>query len=126
MKYAVLFIALLFAGCGSSTVGYEIEINGITLQIAKEDFPNSNWDNAISACAGLGKGWRLPNEGELKAMYGQLHKQGKGNFKNDFYWSSSEKDFSGRAWGVNFDDGSVYYDNKAYELGQVRAVRTLP
>jgi len=135
MKYAVLFIALLFAGCdeGSSTEeappildgGETITISGKTIQVAKEDFPNSmNWDKATEACEELGNGWRLPDKDELKAMYEQLHKQGKGNFKNDFYWSSSQGN-SGNARSVNFNNGSV--DGNGKNNGtQVRAVRALP
>jgi len=135
MKYAVLFIALLFAGCGdgSSTVGYEIKIDGSTIQVAKEDFPSTmSRDEAMKACEGLGNGWRLPSVGELKAMYEQLQKQGKGNFKNTWYWSSSQ-DGSDYAWSVNFfngdvggngnvDGGSDFYFNKFINF-QVRAVR---
>ncbi|MBM3411330.1 MAG: DUF1566 domain-containing protein [Bacteroidetes bacterium] len=131
MKYAVLFIALLFAGCdeGSSTDGgYEtFTIAGETMQVAKEDFPKSmSWDDAQSACEGLGNGWRLPSEDELKAMYEQLHKQGKGNFKDDWYWSSSQS-LSRSAWLVGFLDGSVGYDvnGKGFNY-RVRAVRAKP
>ena len=125
MKYAVLFIALLFAGCGG---GYEtFTVAGETMQVAKEDFPlEMNWDNAMKACEELGNGWRLPNEGELIAMYEQLHKQGKGNFqKNSFYWSSSQGD-SGYAWVVFFGYGGVDSYGSLYNYNQVRAVRALP
>ena len=139
MKYAVLFIALLFAGCGgwssteeaaSTDGGYEtITISGETIQVAKEDFSSEmNWDVAMSACAGLGNGWRLPNKEELSVMYEQLHKQGKGNFKEKYYWSSSRY-YSGEfATGVYFGNGNVgnpYGDYKTNNY-QVRAVRTLP
>lgn len=79
MKYAVLLLAVMFAGCdeGSSTEeatstdgGYEtFTIAGETMQVAKEDFPSiMSWYNAKSACEELGNGWRLPNKNELKAM----------------------------------------------------------
>jgi len=122
MKYAVLFIALLFAGCGG---GYEtFTVAGETMQVAKEDFPlEMSYVNAMKACEELGNGWRLPNEGELKAMYEQLHKRGKGNFKNAWYWSSS-RNGSG-AWIVDFGSGSVNYIVRNHYY-QVRAVRALP
>jgi len=140
MKYAVLFIALLFAGCDeapstdeapyeatSTDGGYEtFTIVGETMQVAKEDLPHlMTWDDAMSACQNLGNGWRLPSVGELQEMY-ELHKQGKGNFKNELYWSSSQ-DNSGVAWNVSFSDGIVrnYGVNKDF-LARVRAVRALP
>ena len=78
------------------------------------------WNQAMSTFEELGNGWRLPNKEDLKAMY-ELHKQGKGNFKNEWYWSSSQYD-SGDAWGVNFSDGDVSSSTKGSN-GQVRAVR---
>ena len=36
------------------------------LVVAQNDFPNKmNWNDAIKACAALGKGWRLPNKDEF-------------------------------------------------------------
>ena len=153
MKYAVLLVAVMLAGCeggesskgGESSndggyeggMGKEIEessndggyetftITEETMQVAKEDFPDlMDWHDAMSACAGLGNGWRLPSKDELNAMYEQLHKQGKGNFKNTWYWSSSQVN-SGGAWGVNFGTGGVNYGTKNGNY-QVRAVRALP
>jgi len=146
MKYAVLLLAVMFVGCGggesstdetfstesksSNDGGYEtFTYIGETMQVAKEDFPNEmNWYNAMSACQNLGNGWRLPSIDELKAMYEQLHKQGKGNLKNGGrYWSSSEDD-ANDAWYFYFEDGEASnspYGNKDY-TNQVRAVRTLP
>jgi len=54
-------------------------------------------------------------------MYEQLHKQGKGNFKNAWYWSSS-RNYSGNAWDVGFNCGGIYDSNKSFNK-QVRAVR---
>jgi len=128
MKYAVLFIALLFAGCGggSSTVGYEIEIDGGTVQVAKEDFfLKRDWDDANSACENLGDGWRLPSLSEFEKMY-ELHRQGKGNFENDFYWCRSE--FSqNEAVAVDFSSyGEFDYYLKNKNNFRVRAVRYKP
>jgi len=127
MKYAVLFIALLFAGCdeGSSTVGYEIKIDGSAIQVAKEDFPNEmDWHEAMAECETLGNGWRLPSKEELREVYSQLYQQGKGNFKNEPYWSSSEFD-ANFACSFRFELGVSYEYNK-YTTKHVRAVRTLP
>ncbi|MBM3919119.1 MAG: DUF1566 domain-containing protein, partial [Sphingomonadales bacterium] len=104
-----------------------IEVNGRKLEVAEQDMPNRmNWDDAMRACQNLGNGWRLPNKEELKAMYEQLHKQGKGNFKNEWYWSSSQGG-SGYAWNVNFSSGNVYFNfygvNSKNSDGRVRAVQ---
>ena len=79
---------------------------------------------AMSACAGLGGGWRLPTKEELKTMYEQLHLKGKGNFQNAWYWSSSE-DNASTAWHFYFEYGKAYSTYKV-STTQVRAVRTLP
>jgi hypothetical protein len=47
------------------------------------------WQEAISACNGLGSGWRLPNKEDLKAMYEQLHGKAQGNFKEADFCSST-------------------------------------
>ena len=49
--------------------------------------------------------WFLPSNDELKLMYTNLHKTGLGNFKNVWYWSSSEDDYCYNAWTLDFDDG---------------------
>jgi len=104
--------------------GLTITVNGRKLEVADQDLPNPmKWDDAVRACQNLGNGWRLPDKDELKAMYEQLHKQGKGNFKNAWYWSSSQGN-SGGAWNVGFNGGVVV--NGYYSKGnnyQVRAVR---
>jgi hypothetical protein len=108
--------------------GLTITVDGRKLEVADHDLPNRmNWDDAVRACQNLRSGWRLPDKDELKAMYEQLHKQGKGNFKDTWYWSRS-KGFSDFAWGVNFSNGYVnsdgFYGYKSNDY-QVRAVRTL-
>ena len=93
-----------------------------TLIVAKADFPKGmTWEEANEACENLGNGWRLPDKDELAAMYKQLHKEGKGNFSSDYYWSSSPN-YSGYAWDVNFDNGNVRTSNENDD-DQVRAVR---
>lgn len=82
---------------------------GQKIQVAENDFPDKmNWKDAMSACAGLGNGWRLPTREELLEMKWRLYKEGKGNFKNNsIYWSSSQDNSSGQIWCVLFDDGNV-------------------
>jgi len=138
MKYAVLFIALLFAGCGEATPtldgGETITISGKTIQVAKEDFPEDmNWDDAMNACQNLGNGWRLPSIEELKVMCEQLHMKGEGNFKDKSYWSSSESFIEGDphlAWIIEFRKGKEGRARDLYKFNssgtRVRAVRALP
>jgi len=104
---------------------------GPRFQVADADFPEKmKWDDAMNACRSLGDGWRLPAKEELKGIYNFLYKNGKGNFLEDSYWSSSEKDAS-YAWVFNFKYGKA---NNHYGINgggknntrHVRAVRTLP
>lgn len=114
----------------------EIEhpLTGDKLQVANQDFSNRmTWDMAIRACNELGGGWRLPSVEELKAMYEQLHKKGKGNFKAyldhgpfvSAYWSSqgTEND------DINARYFSFYYGFEDHNLKHifcsVRAVRAI-
>jgi len=105
--------------------GLFIQVGGRKLEVAEQDFSEAmTWNAAERACQNLGNGWRLPDKDELKAVYQQLHKQGKGNFKDVWYWSSSQY-VSGYAWYVSFGSGNVdnYFKSVSY---QVRAVRALP
>ena len=147
MKYLVFLLAFMVAGCdyfsNNGTGGDSNESEGTTgrvpdwatnleivysmdgksaFAVARTDFPNTmTWEEAKQACENLGNGWRLPDQDELVAMYEQLHKEGKGNFSDYWYWSSSQDD-SGNAWYVNFGSGGVDNLDKI-NSGQVRAVR---
>jgi len=108
-----------------------IDLNGRKIEVAEQDFPEQmTWMDAIRACEKLGKGWRLPSKEELKVVYEQLYKKGKGNFKTDnWYWSSSENN-ANSAWYFYFEDGEAYYTGD-YDVDKnytrhVRAVRALP
>ena len=112
----------------STDDGYEIFTidDGKPMQVAKEDFSSKmNRDDAMSACEGLGNGWRLPTKEELNEMYKQLHRKGKGYFQNTWYWSSSQVN-SGNAWGVDLRNGGVNFHFGMSNVYQVCAVRTLP
>jgi hypothetical protein len=100
-----------------------IKINGRKLEIAKEDLGEMTWQEAKDACNRLGAGWRLPTKDELEQMYLQLHKNGKGNFKLNYYWSSTEDDYY-FAWYFYFYNGVANFKNK-YNTSYVRAVRAL-
>jgi len=138
MKYAVLLVAVMLAGCegGESSKGGESSNDGgyeggmgkeieessndggyetftdwkrETIQVAKEDFPNAmNWDDARTACENLGNGWRLPRFDELEAMHEQLYLNGKGNFRTDDWYWSSSESNASNAWHFHFEGGKAY------------------
>lgn len=99
---------------------------GPRFQVADADLPDQMmWFSAGNACLSLGDGWRLPTAGELRGMYGFLHRKGKGNFQGYLYWSSSEYD-EHHAWYFNFETGEFNYGLPKALTKHVRAVRTLP
>ena len=81
------------------------------------------WLDAKSACEELGEGWRLPTIDELQAIHEQLHEEGKGNFKDEIYWSSTEDDaeYAKNFW---FSSGDPDYELKSVP-NYVRAVNNL-
>lgn len=101
----------------------EHPLTGAKLQVANQDFSDEmTWDEGKNACSELGIGWRLPTKEELKAMYEQLHKSGRGNFQRSSYWSSTEIANIG-AWTFHFKYGLPYDDTYKSESYCVRAVR---
>lgn len=57
------------------------------LEIMTRDIGKLNWEDAKTACANLGKGWRLPTMNDLKLLY--LNRAKIGNFADGkCYWSS--------------------------------------
>lgn len=68
--------------------------------------------------------WFLPSRAELGLMYQNIG-QGSGNvggFASDYYWSSTEIDWS-RAVSFNFSNGSYAVSNYKDDFLSVRAVR---
>ena len=87
-------------------------ITGERLQVAENDLEKKiDWFSANKKCAKLGNGWRLPTISELELMYKMFHKKGKGNFKNDIYWSNTGPvnviDNDRRGMHYNFATGSA-------------------
>lgn len=100
----------------------EHPLTGDKLQVANQDFScTMTWTDAKRACSELGSAWRLPTLVELEAMYKQLHSKGQGNFKDSWYWSSTEAN-APVAFYFDFDDGNATNGSKAGTYS-VRAVR---
>ena len=82
---------------------------------------------------GTSKGqWYLPAQGELyasvwtnkSAVNAGLSAAGGASIQNGWHWSSSEGDhgYSGYAWNVDANDGTVDWGNKSYAYHYVRCV----
>jgi hypothetical protein len=101
-------------------IGSPVKLGG--LEIAENDFSNviMTWDNAIEACAELGRGWRLPTLAELDLMY--KNKDKIGGFKKDRYWSSEAAEF-GSAMIQDFTSGEQVSDSKKNPTNLARAVK---
>ena len=65
--------------------------------------------------------WFLPSKDELNLMYNNLKINGKGNFSNTFYWSSTEGGVQ-TVWCQDFGNGIQDYNSKLNNY-HVRAVR---
>ncbi len=61
--------------------------------------------------------WFLPSINELFLMYKNLHEKGWGDFKDSFYWSSTQDKYG--AWVVSF-----YYGNKSNQNRNENAIKT--
>jgi len=66
-------------------------------------------------------GWRLPTRIELNQMYINLKQKRLGDFKDDWYWSSSESDASD-AWAQYFQNSTQNPERK-WRTFLIRAVR---
>ena len=83
---------------------------------------------AAQLCANLNinghKDWFLPSMDELDLLYKNLKLKGHGDFKDDWYWSSSASDYGSiAAWAQKFSDGSRNDYNHKGSIYLVRAVR---
>jgi len=80
---------------------------------------------AADICANLTLGgysdWFLPSKDELNEMYVNLHAKGLGGFTTNYYWSSTEYDYSS-AWIQDFGSGFQFGASKN-NSNYVRPVR---
>ena len=66
--------------------------------------------------------WFLPSLDELSWMYGNLHRKGFGDFKNDHYWSSTQYN-SSWIYTIDFTDGYIGTSMATHNSCYVRAIR---
>jgi hypothetical protein len=127
--FTVIMVALLLSG---SAFAQELtfELNGKKYEAAKQDLNGYYiWADAKAACEGLvtpedsHDDWFLPSKEELNAMYEQLQKKGVGNFADEEYWSSSEKN-GHVAYSLFFDKGEPNEEFKG-DGRSVRCIRAL-
>ena len=84
--------------------------NGTSAAKACSDYTYNGYDD-----------WFLPSKDELNLMYTNLCKKGLGNFRDSFYWSSSEGSRY-NAWSQDFSNGNQnYYDRDGSKY--VRPIR---
>ncbi len=102
------------------------EADGHGLILATSDLGNLDWASAKTACDQLDlngyNDWRLPTKEELDTVYTILKLNGKGDFENGSYWSSSEYN-SFYAFRKNFKTGRVDRRGNKTKKQFVKAVR---
>ncbi|WGK64981.1 TIR domain-containing protein [Croceiramulus getboli] len=87
---------------------FEIAADGSSLKVCgNDDIGSYNWyeakDMAAEYKAGGYSDWRLPTKEELNTMLINLSNEGLGDFKDDWYWSSTATD--GKGWEQKFPEG---------------------
>ena len=85
-----------------------------------------NLGEALIKCLGLNidyyDDWYLPSKNELELIYKNLKAKNLGDFKSDWYWSSTENDDQ-NVYGIFFKDGSGNFDSPDKQ-GFARAIRS--
>jgi TolB-like protein len=99
-------------------------------QLIVETFSKTSgeWDTAAQKADDLVfngfDDWFLPSRAELDQMYGSLKRRNLGDFKDELYWSSTERrDFEYHAYRQNFKDGTMDQNQKRWGRHYVRPVR---
>jgi hypothetical protein len=99
-------------------------ITGEKMIVADSDFEyKMNWRDAVEACDYLKNGWRLPFKSELLIIYKELHKNNKGKFKPEGYWSKSENSIN-KYWVVLFESGisQIHNGENKYLVRAIKAI----
>jgi hypothetical protein len=101
-------------------------------QLIVEKFKQTSgeWDTAAQKADDLAyngfNDWFLPSQAELDQIYGNLKRRNLGDFKNEWYWSSTQHISStGYAHDQNFNNGAMDYNGKTYSR-YVRPIRQVP
>lgn len=110
---------------------FQIDQNGNSIKIcSKTDLGSYNWHEAKAKCEEYSEGeytdWYLPSKEELNLLYNNLLLKGLGNFKDDWYWSSTETD--GNGWEQSFTEGEGFQQNDGggnESYSSVRAIRSI-
>jgi TolB-like protein len=84
------------------------------------------WDTAAQQCDDLVFGgfddWFIPSRDELDQMYGNLKRRNLGDFKNEWYFSSTQA-FTSSVHGQNFANGSMNIYRSKTVRDYVRPIR---
>jgi hypothetical protein len=116
-----------FKNTGTTGDGFGAGAMNTAMLVAGQIGDNSSGTFAAKICAdysvsinGITYGdWYLPSKYELNLLYAQ--KNVVGNLENDFYWSSTEYDYTD-AWYQLFGFGNQHHYGKNYPV-HVRAIR---
>jgi hypothetical protein len=91
--------------------------NGKSIEIQDIDFEeNLSFKQALTLCETIEGNWRLPTVEEFDFFYQELYKNGKGNFSEDTYWTSTTELGN---WSFSFNIGGAfngYYVMNKYHL----------
>jgi hypothetical protein len=69
--------------------------------------------------------WFIPSRNDLDQMYGNLKRRNLGDFKNNWYWSSSQYGSGTNVHCQNFQNGEMSYNGSSARY-YVRPVRQVP
>jgi len=111
-----------------SEIGYGRRNTQLIIETLRQT--TGEWDTAAQKifdleCNGF-RDWFLPSQDELDQMYGNLKRRNLGDFKNEFYWSSTQYRSSGNySYDQNFNNGKMDYNSKTYRR-YVRPIRQVP
>jgi hypothetical protein len=122
-----------FGAYGHNIIGTSPDIGtgrANTPLIVAKNIQASETNSAAQVCYNLTfngfSDWFLPSLDELKIMHDNLKVRQVGNFRNDFYWSSSQNNhfisWEIYTWNIDFLDGSTWSTNRRNEC-RVRAIR---